>query len=187
MNPIKKLTSFFFNIIQTIVFAISIFLFFYLLVFQPHKIKGDSMQPNYPDGEFLLTEKVTYRFNSPKRGDVIVFRAPINEEDDYIKRIIGLPGEKVSIKNGHVYINNTMLKETYLPSSSYTSGGLFLPNNKEVVVPQDHFFVLGDNRSYSSDSRAWGFVPKRNITGRAWIIYWPPQKAGIVQRLEYGF
>ena len=145
------------------------------------------MQPNYPNGEFLLTDKVTYRFNPPQRGDVIVFKAPVNEEDDYIKRIIGLPGETVSIKNGHVYINGKMLEENYLASTLYTSGGLFLPNDKEVVVPQDHFFVLGDNRPYSSDSRAWGFVPKQNIIGRAWLVYWPPQKAGLTPKVEYNF
>ena len=187
MEPIKKLGSFFFDILQTVVFAISIFLFIYLLLFQPHKIKGDSMQPNYPNGEFLLTDKVTYRFNPPQRGDVIVFKAPVNEEDDYIKRIIGLPGETVSIKNGHVYINGKMLEENYLASTLYTSGGLFLPNDKEVVVPQDHFFVLGDNRPYSSDSRAWGFVPRQNIIGRAWLVYWPPQKAGFTPKVEYNF
>ena len=145
------------------------------------------MQPNYPDGEFLLTDKITYRFNQPQRGDVIVFKAPINEEDDYIKRIIGLPGEKVSIIDGKVYINGNLLTEDYLSPSLYTAGGLFLPNNKEVVVPENHFFVMGDNRPYSSDSRSWGFVPRENIIGKAWFIYWPPQKAGIVPKVNYNF
>lgn len=187
MKLIKNLGSFFFDILQTVVFAISIFLFIYLLLFQPHKIKGESMQPNYPNGEFLLTDKVTYRFHPPQRGDVIVFKAPVNEEDDYIKRIIGLPGETVSIRNGYVYINGKMLKENYLPNGLYTTGGPFLPNDKEIVVPSDHFFVLGDNRSYSSDSRVWGFVPKQNIIGRAWFIYWPLQNAGITPKVKYNF
>ncbi len=187
MEVFRKLGKFFFDVIQSVVFAISIFLFIYLLLFQPHKIKGDSMQPNYPDGEFLLTDKITYRFNQPQRGDVIVFKAPINEEDDYIKRIIGLPGEKISIDNGKVYINGKLLKEEYLSPTLYTSGGLFLPNGKEVVVPENHFFVMGDNRNYSSDSRAWGFVPRENIIGKAWLVYWPPQKAGIVPKPNYNF
>lgn len=143
------------------------------------------MQPNYPDGEFLLTDKITYRFNQPQRGDVIVFKAPVNEEDDYIKRIIGLPGERVSIIDGKVYINGILLKEEYLSPTLYTTGGLFLPNNKEVTVPENHFFVMGDNRPYSSDSRAWGFVPRENIIGKAWFVYWPPQKAGVVPKVNY--
>ncbi|BCX14836.1 MAG: signal peptidase I [Patescibacteria group bacterium] len=185
MENVKKLASFFSDLIQTIVFSISIFLFIYLLLFQPHKIKGDSMQPNFPDGEFLLTDKISYRFHPPQRGDVIVFKAPVNEEDDYIKRIIGLPGDTVSIKDGFVYINGQKLEETYLPAGLYTNGGIFLPNNKEVVVPDNYFFVMGDNRSYSSDSRAWGFVSKKNIIGKAWLVYWPPQKAGIVPKVNY--
>lgn len=187
MENVKKLASFFSDLIQTIVFSISIFLFIYLLLFQPHKIKGDSMQPNFPDGEFLLTDKISYRFHPPQRGDVIVFKVPVNEEDDYIKRIIGLPGDTVSIKDGFVYVNGQKLEETYLPPGLYTNGGIFLPNNKEVVVPDNYFFVMGDNRPYSSDSRAWGFVPKKNIIGKAWLVYWPPQKAGVVPKVTYNF
>lgn len=187
MENVKKLASFFSDLLQTIVFSISIFLFIYLLLFQPHKIKGDSMQPNFPNGEFLLTDKISYRFHPPQRGDVIVFKAPVNEEDDYIKRIIGLPGDTISIKDGSVYVNGQKLEETYLPSGLYTNGGIFLPNNKEIVVPDNYFFVMGDNRPYSSDSRAWGFVPKKNIIGKAWLVYWPPQKAGVVPKATYNF
>jgi len=187
MEPVKKLKSFFFDTLQVVAFAIAIFLFIYKILLIPHKIKGESMQPNYTDGEFILTDRITYRFNPPKRGDVIVFKAPINEEDDYIKRIIGLPGETVSIKNGNVYINGKKLEENYLPSTLYTNGGLCLPKGKEIGVPQDHFFVLGDNRPYSSDSRTWGFVPRQNIIGKAWLAYWPPQKAGIAPKIEYNF
>src|SRR3989339_1575636 len=97
---IKKVGNFIFDTVQVIVFSVSIFLFLYLLVFQPHKIKGDSMQPNFPNGEYLLTEKVTYRFNAPTRGDVIVFKAPVAKDDEYIKRIIGVPGDTVSLKGG---------------------------------------------------------------------------------------
>ena len=169
-----------------VVFAIALFLFMYLLLFQPHKIKGDSMQPNFPDGEYLLTDKVTYRFNTPERGDVIVFEAPTENGDEYIKRIIGLPGETVSIRSGKVYIDNRLLNEgEYLSSTVYTSGGLFLEEGSSLVVPQDQFFVLGDNRPYSSDSRTWGFVKKGEITGRAWLVYWPPK--GVVPKVTYDF
>lgn len=187
MEILKRLGGFFFDIIQVVVFAVALFLFMYLLLFQPHKIKGDSMQPNYPDGEYLLTDKVTYRFNEPKRGDVVVFAAPTENGDEYIKRIIGLPSETVSIQNGKVYINDKLLEENYLSSTQYTSGGAFLGNNSSVTVPNSEYFVLGDNRPYSSDSRSWGFVPKNKITGRAWFIYWPLSKIGNVTKVEYSF
>lgn len=185
MDAVKRLGAFFFDIIQVVVFAIALFLFMYLLVFQPHKIKGDSMQPNYPDGEYLLTDKVTYRFNQPKRGDVVVFEAPGSGGDEYIKRIIGLPGESISVNNGKIYVNGQLLDESYLSQSLYTSNGVFLENGEITVVPDGEYFVLGDNRPYSSDSRTWGFVTKKKISGRAWLIYWPPQKAGTVTKVEY--
>jgi signal peptidase I len=185
MDAVRRLGAFFFDIIQVVVFAIALFLFMYLLVFQPHKIKGDSMQPNYPDGEYLLTDKVTYRFNEPKRGDVVVFEAPGGGGDEYIKRIIGIPGETVSVRDGKVYVNGQQINESYLSSTLYTSAGAFLENGASVIVPAGEYFVLGDNRPYSSDSRAWGFVSKRKISGRAWLIYWPPQKAGVVEKVSY--
>lgn len=185
MDIIRRLGAFIFDIIQVVVFAIALFLFMYLLVFQPHKIKGDSMQPNYPDGEYLLTDKVTYRFNEPKRGDVIVFEAPGASGDEYIKRIVGLPGDNVSVRDGKVYVNGQLLNEDYLSSSLYTSGGVFLENGSTITVTDNNYFVLGDNRPYSSDSRAWGLVEKSKISGRAWLIYWPPQKAGVVESVKY--
>jgi signal peptidase I len=97
---LNKLSAFFLDILEVVVFAIAIFLFLYLLVLQPHKIKGQSMEPNFQDGEFLLTDKVTYRFSEPKRGDVIVFEAPGTNNEEFIKRIMGLPGESISINNG---------------------------------------------------------------------------------------
>lgn len=183
----KRIGAFFLDLLQTLVFAIAIFLFVYLLILQPHKIKGASMEPNFPDAEYLLTDKVTYRFKEPLRGDVVVFKAPINQDEEFIKRIIGLPGESVSIKDDHVYINGKKLSENYLDEKLTTTPGAFLQEAKEVVVPGGQYFVLGDNRPHSSDSRAWGFVAKDKITGRAWLTYWPPQKAGIIKGVTYDF
>lgn len=168
-----------------VVFAIAIFLFLYLLVLQPHKIKGQSMEPNFDDGEFLLTDKVTYRFSEPERGDVIVFEAPGTNGDEFIKRIIGLPGEDVSIVNGKITINGQTLNEDYLPDTLITKGGRFLKEGQSVTVPENHFFVLGDNRTASSDSRSWGFITKEEITGRAWVTYWPPPKLGVIEDVSY--
>lgn len=183
----RRLSAFFLDIIQVVVFAIAIFLLIYLLILQPHKIKGDSMQPNFPNAEYLLTDKVTYRFESPRRGDVVVFKAPNGNGEEFIKRIIGLPGEKISVKNGHVYINGKRLKEEYLASNLYTSGGKYLPEGVEKKIPEGKYFVMGDNRPRSSDSRTFGPISRDDITGRAWLVYWPPQKVGFVTKPNYNF
>lgn len=173
--------------IEVVVFAIAIFLFVYLLVMQPHKIKGDSMQPNYPDGEYLLTDKISYRFAEPQRGDVIVFEAPGTNGDEYIKRIIGLPGETIRILQGRVYINDKLLDEEYLNNSVYTNPGSFIFDNQSLIIPPNSFVVLGDNRPASSDSRMWGYITRDDIRGKAFFIYWPFEKIGTIEEIDYSF
>lgn len=184
---LRRLGTFFLDIIEVIVFAVAIFLFVYLLIMQPHKIRGASMDPNFFDGEYLLTDKVSYRFGEPRRGDVIVFKAPTNNGEEFIKRIIGLPGEEVRLENSKIYINGKVLNEPYIKEGIFTSGGSFLGEGKSVVVAENEYFVLGDNRPHSSDSRAWGFISKNKITGRAWLIYWPPNKVGVIKKVDYNF
>ena len=185
MELLKRLGSFFLDILEVVIFAISLFLFVYLLVLQPHKIKGLSMYPNFEDAEYLLTDKISYRFNLPQRGDVVVFKAPLDPNEEYIKRIIGLPGENVSLNDGKISINGEIINETYLPDNLYTDGGQFLPSGSSVIVPQDQYFVLGDNRPHSSDSRSWGFVKTKAITGKAWFVYWPVKLLGTIPKITY--
>ena len=173
------------DILEVVVFAIGIFFFVYLLIMRPHKIKGSSMSPNYPDAEYLLTEKVTYYLRNPERGDIIVFTPPISNTDEFIKRVIGLPGERIMLKDGHVYINDQRLNEPYLASDVMTTGGTFLPDNVEYTIPPGKYMVFGDNRPNSSDSRYWGPITKDAISGRAWIIYWPLNRAGVVPKPAY--
>lgn len=182
---IKRLGAFFLDILEVIVFSVAIFLFVYLLILQPHKIKGASMEPNFPDGEYLLTDKVSYRFNEPARGQVIVFEAPTENGDEFIKRIIALPGETITIKENTIYINNKKLEENYISESIKTSSGAFLKEGENIRVPEENYIVLGDNRNFSSDSRTWGFVPKEKITGRAWFVYWPPKSIGAIDKITY--
>lgn len=177
--------NFLLDILEVIVFAFAIFLFLYLLVFQPHRIKGASMEPNFPDGEFLLTDKVTYRFGEPKRGDVIVFKPPVAPNEEFIKRIIALPGETVSVRNSKVYINDILLTESYLAGNLSTDSSNFLKEGEKYKVPEGEYIVLGDNRSHSSDSRLWGPIKKNKITGRAWLIYWPIHSFGTVKKVTY--
>jgi signal peptidase I len=184
---LKRLGAFFLDIFEVIVFAVGIFFFIYLLIMRPHKISGQSMMPNFPDSEYLLTEKVTYYLRNPERGDVIVFTPPISNTDEFIKRVIGLPGETVMVQNDHVYINDKLLQEPYLKNTVMTTGGTFLTDGQEFKVPDGEYFVMGDNRPNSSDSRYWGPITKSVISGRAWIIYWPISNAGVVQKPVYNF
>src|SRR3989344_2365461 len=180
----KRLGAFFLDVLEVVVFAIGIFFFVYLLIMRPHKIKGQSMHPNFPDGEYLLTQKVSYYTGEPQRGDVVVFKPPISDEDEFIKRIIGLPGDKISVTDGEVYLNGKLLNENYL-NQIRTSNGSFLGEGKEFAIPDGQYFVLGDNRPHSSDSRAWGPITKKDISGKAWLIYWPPNLAGTVKKPDY--
>ena len=158
------------EILQTALVSLAIFLFVYVFLVQPHRVKGGSMLPNFSDGELLLTEKVSYYFSKPARGDVIVFEAPNAHKVDFIKRIVGLPGETISIKNDSVEINGHPLSENY--TNSQTQGNL------TITLDQNQYFVLGDNRNASSDSRSFGPINKSSFRGRAWLVYWPIIKTG---------
>lgn len=173
------------DIVEVIVFAVGIFFFVYLLILQPHKINGSSMYPNFVNDEFLLTQKVSYYVKPPQRGDVIVFTPPEAELDEYIKRIIGLPGEKIMVSNGHVFINGKQLKETYLKSDLYTNSSRFLQEGIEFTIPEGEYIVMGDNRPASSDSRTWGPVKRKVISGKAWVVYWPIGSFGTIKNPSY--
>jgi len=181
---LKRLGSFFLDMAEVIFFAIGIFFFVYLLIMRPHKISGASMMPNYPDAEYLLTEKVSYYRGEPQRGDVVVFKPPVSE-DEYIKRVIGLPGETITIRDCHFYINGELLGESYIAPDICTTGSSYLPDGGQVTLSQDQYFVAGDNRPHSYDSRSWGPITKKVITGRAWVIYWPFDNIGAVPKPGY--
>lgn len=149
---------------------------------QPFFVRGASMEPTFEGGDYLIINEIGYRFGAPSRGDVIVFRPPNNESQFYIKRIIGLQGEVVKIKEGRVSVGPDrgslkLLEEDYI--SETTKGEI------EVVLGIDEYFVLGDNRNASSDSRSWGPLPKENIIGKAWVRAWPFDNFGIVEGPEY--
>lgn len=184
----SRLGSFFLDILQVVVFAVAIFLFVYLLILQPHKIKGHSMDPNFEDGEYILTDKVSYRLGSPERGDVIVFKAPPTDQEEFIKRIIGLPGDTIMVKNQHVYVNGKLIDETaYLDPSVPTDPGTTLIEGKELTVPEGQYMAMGDNRPHSFDGRNFGFIARSKITGKAWVAYWPVSRVGVIEHKVYTF
>lgn len=186
VNILKKLGQFVLDTVQAIVLALSVFIIVYLFLFQPHQVKGNSMVPNFENGEFLLTNKISYRFGAPQRGDVIVFKAPPSEpcaeiECEYIKRIIAIPSERVMVSQGKVFVNGELFNEPYLSKDFVTNSGSYLSENVEKVVPEGYYLALGDNRSYSRDGREFGPVPIDTIIGKAWITYWPIKKFGFVK------
>ena len=185
MFRLRKGTVAIIEALQPVVMAFAIFMMVYLFLVQPHKVDGSSMFPNFHDREFILTDKISYRRSDPQRGDVIVFHAPPPYDSDFIKRIIGLPGETVIVKGGYVYINDQKLEESYLPNSFITTEKSFLREGVPYAIPDGYYLVFGDNRSYSSDSREWGPISKKAIVGKAWIRYWPLDEIGIVKHEKY--
>ena len=189
-QAIRVIGSFFLDIIETVVVALSIFLIVYLFVMQPHQVNGMSMHPTFKDGEYLLTDKVSFKTGEPKRGDVVVFKAPEASQCpegtgcDFIKRIVAVPGDTVWVKNNKLYLNGEELKESYLSDEIITKAGSYTSNGP-VKVPDGSYFVAGDNRSHSSDSRAWGPVPLDKIVGKVFFRYWPPNTLGVLTTPEY--
>jgi signal peptidase I len=159
------------EIIETVVLTMLMF-FIIRFAVQNFNVDGTSMEPNLHNTELILVDKWTYLLRAPSRGDVIVFVAPPHPELDYVKRIIGLPGDVITIRNTTVIVDGVTLNETYVDPNK--QGNLFAYKNiTNQVVPDGDYFVLGDNRAVSSDSRDWGFVPRENIIGRAAFVYWP--------------
>lgn len=182
MEVLKKAYFFLLDILQTLILAAAAFVVVYMFLFRPFEVKGESMFPNFHDSEYLVTNIIGVKLSDSKLGDVIVFKAPDNPERDFIKRVIGTSGDSVSINEGKVYLNGKILDESkYLKPDVKTYGGSFLQEGNEVLVPEGYFFVLGDNRSFSSDSREWGFVPRKNIIGNSIFIYWPINSAGLIK------
>lgn len=182
MSIIRKIYTFLIDIVETLLLAAAVFLVIYVFFFRPFQVNGDSMYPNFTDREYILTNIIALNFEKPKKSEVIVFKAPQDPEKDFIKRVIATPGDKIYIKDGSVFLNGKKLNESnYLLSDVKTYGGSFLKEGQAVTVPQESFFVLGDNRSYSSDSREWGFVSKKSIIGKSFFVYWPLNKMGLVK------
>lgn len=174
MSILRKIYAFLIDTIQSILVAAAIFLVIYIFLFRPFQVNGESMFPNFQNREYVLTNLITLRFNKPKLGDVIVFKAPPSPDEDFIKRVIGIPGDTVMVKDGDVYVNGNKLDQSgFLKPDVKTFGGTFLKESETITVPPDEYFVMGDNRPYSSDSRDWGFVQSNMIIGESMIVYWP--------------
>lgn len=161
------------EILITLIVAILIFACIRITV-QSFKVEGISMLPGIKQGEYLIANKLVYHLRDPQRGEVIIFRSPKQPNSDLIKRVIGLPGDEIRIIDGTVYVNETALNEPYVNEApSY--------NLPRTIVPEDQYFVLGDNRNHSQDSHVGWTVPRDNVLGKAWITVWPPRLWGTIK------
>lgn len=161
------------EVIETIVLTVLMFLVIRFAV-QNFNVEGTSMEPSLHNGELILVDKWTYLFHPPQRGDVIVFIAPPDPALDYVKRIIGVPGDRITINNTTVIVDGVTLNESYV--AAINQGNPSGANFQNMLVPSNMYFVLGDDRIRSDDSRRWGFVPRQSIIGRAALVYWPLQQ-----------
>jgi len=189
MLLIRKIYTFLIDGVETLLIAAAIFLVIYAFLFRPFNVQGESMFPNFHSGEYVITNLIGFEdfkiyhanFGTLKLGDVVVFVSPPDPTKDYIKRVIGVSGDTVMIKGGSVYLNGKLLDESaYLKPDVKTYEGAFLTEDKAVTVPANQYFVLGDNRPESSDSRTWGFVTKDEIVGKSLFVYWPLDRMRLV-------
>lgn len=172
-SSFEPVGHFLWDLSKVIVLALVLVVVIRLFVFQPFVVSGNSMEPNFNNGDYLIIDELSYLFSEPERGDVVVLRFPKDETQFFIKRVIGLPGERVEISQNKVKIYSDsdpagkVLREDYLASGTVTAG------NETIVLKSDEYFVLGDNRASSSDSRIWGVLPRRDIIGKVFVRVLP--------------
>ena len=172
----SSLVRFIVDVIETLLLSVILFLGINAVTARI-RVDGSSMEPTLHNGEFIVVNKLAYRFGNPQTGDVIVFHFPRDPEQEYIKRVIGLPGDQVEIVDRLVFLNGSPIQEPYIAAP---------PNYGPASwsVPEGSLFVLGDNRNNSSDSRTWGTVPLEYVVGKAFLVYWPPTDWGIIEHIS---
>ena len=180
-TPVRSSLWSAFSWFRDLIFSVLIAVILIVFIYQPVKVEGTSMMPTLTDQERIFINKFTYRFGfgSVSRGDTVVFWYPQDTSKSYIKRVIGVPGDRIRVEGGLVYVNGTPLQESYVPPENRDSNSW--RDGEEQVVPDGRYFVLGDHRNQSSDSRMWGYVPRENIYGKAVFVYWPLEKMGRVR------
>jgi signal peptidase I len=167
-----------YDFLETTTVAFAIFIVAYLFLFQTMEVQGSSSYPTLETGERIIVDKFTPRLDEYQRNEFVIIQSPGDQNIDYIKRIVGLPGEQIKISQCRVFINNQVLNEPYLLPSVCTRGGQYLAEEKSLSIPTNYYFVMGDNRLHSSDSRDFGPIGKDKVVGKAAYRWWPPDRVG---------
>lgn len=183
-SSVKAAAEFLWEVAKIVVLAFAIVIPVRYFLFQPFVIQGSSMEPNFYETDYLIVDELSYRFRQPERGEVIVFKYPMDTTKRFIKRIIGLPGETVEIKNGEVIIT-TVAGQTMVLNEPYIPAKLKAPDMNSDKLEAGQYFVLGDNRPYSSDSQDWGDLPQKYIIGRVELRLWPLNQITRVEKPTY--
>ncbi|MEK9151828.1 MAG: signal peptidase I [Patescibacteria group bacterium] len=173
---VAKAVEFVAELVHIVVISLAIIVPIRYFLIQPFYVKGASMEPNFYDHEYLIIDELSYRFRPPARGDIVVFRYPLDPSQFFIKRIIGFPGERIRVENGKVSITPSGASQEIMLDESAYLGTVFSPGDKELTLGANEYFVMGDNRSASMDSRSFGPVSRSAIVGRVWVRGWPPEK-----------
>jgi len=184
----KTIRSFFlfvWEVIKIVIISLAIVLPIRYFLIQPFFVKGMSMEPNFDDGQYLIIDEISYRFEAPQRGDVIVFRNPRNTSEYYIKRVVGLPKETIEVIGGGIIVYNDQHPNGFALDEKNYLGDLKTGHDLKVTLESNQYFVLGDNRSASSDSRSWGPLDKDKIVGRVWVRVWPFETAKVFAAPSY--
>lgn len=183
---LSEVKDFSFETIKVVVVSLIVIVGIRSFIMQPFFVDGKSMEPNFYDGDYLIVDEVSYKFWEPKRGDVIIFHYPYDTREFYIKRIIGLPGEKIEIKDNKIIIYNNENKDgMFINENVYIPDSAIILGNYTRELKNDEYYVLGDNRAASSDSRFWGVLEKRFIVGKAWIRAWPINDFSVFEGVKY--
>ncbi|MDP3731215.1 MAG: signal peptidase I [bacterium] len=182
----KEFLSFFGEVVKIVIISLAIIIPVRYYLFQPFFVKGASMEPTFNDGDYVLIDEVSYSFRDPQRGEVIIFRSPQDHSQFFIKRVIGLPGEQIQVKDNKVLIYNKQNSEGFiLDESEYLDSDTETLGNLRINIDDNEYFVLGDNRLHSSDSRLWGGVNRSLVTGRVLLRAWPINKIAKFEPIEY--
>lgn len=182
----KKILLFIWEIAKIVILALLIVIPIRYFIFQPFFVRGQSMEPNFYNGDYLIIDELSYRFRTPQRGEVVVFKYPHNPSQRYIKRVIGLPKETIKIEDGQIYISRNSHFWS-LDESSYLAPSTRTPGQLEVHLGKNEYFVLGDNRLFSSDSRRWGPLTEEDIIGRVILRAWPFTALAKIEAPQYQY
>jgi signal peptidase I len=173
---VSKALEFIGELIHVVIISLAIIVPIRYFLIQPFYVKGASMEPNFYDHEYLIIDEISYRLNQPERGDIVVFRYPNDPRQFFIKRIIAMPGERIKLSGGKVTLYDAEHPEGRLLDETSYLGALFTAGEKDITLSADEYFLMGDNRAASLDSRIFGPVPRSYIVGRVWFRGWPPEK-----------